>query len=486
MIPSKLYLAAAVKAIDAHYSKDSGLDSYALMKLAARSVLAEISTRLDGYSKALIVCGTGNNAGDGLLVATMLADRGWSVNVVLVGGSEKFSPASHRALTACKASQASFISPPDQIDAETLVVDALLGVGFRFPLRAEYRSLIRLINCSDGPVVALDLPSGLHPDSGLSDGVCIQATLTITFLVPKLGLYHGVGQANAGEIVLADLGVPDALIDQYSAESVQVLTSKPLPKRPASAHKGQFGHVLIIGGNNGFGGACLLATEAALRSGAGLVSVISQAVHRSSMLARCPEAMFSAADFNTNIEALLEKCHAVVIGPGLGQDEWARNLLNQVLRSSKPTVLDADALNLQAGTALPRSNVVLTPHPKEAARLLGQQDVSVDRLAVLSALQAVHPSVVVLKGAETLVGSESKVGINIYPNPGLATGGTGDVLAGMIGALVAQGHSLFDAASLGVAHHSQAGLMANQKFGEVGLLARDVIDEIPHSLAGNL
>jgi len=259
-----------------------------------------------------------------------------------------------------------------------------------------------------------------------------------------------------------------------------------LPKRPASAHKGQFGHVLIIGGNNGFGGACLLATEAALRSGAGLVSVISQAAHRSSMLARCPEAMFSAADFNTNIEALLEKCHAVVIGPGLGQDEWARNLLNQVLRSSKPTVLDADALNLQAGTALPKSNVVLTPHPKEAARLLGQQDVSEDRLAVLSALQAVHPSVVVLKGAETLVGSESKVGINIYPNPGLATGGTGDVLAGMIGALVAQGHSLFDAASLGVAHHSQAGLMANQKFGEVGLLARDVIDEIPHSLAGNL
>ena len=240
----------------------------------------------------------------------------------------------------------------------------------------------------------------------------------------------------------------------------------------------------MYAGNLGYGGACVLATEAALKSGVGLLSVVSREEHRTGLMVRCPEAMFVAADDKASIAGSLEKCDAVLIGPGLGQDGWARNVLRQVLASNRPLVVDADALNLVAEGPAPKAKMIMTPHPKEAARLLGQTKVESNRLQVLEALERRYQAVIVLKGAETLVASERDISINVWANPGMATGGMGDVLGGVIGALLAQGLPRYQAACLGVAHHSRAGLLAVERVGEVALLASDVTAEIGVSLAG--
>jgi NAD(P)H-hydrate epimerase len=365
-----------------------------------------------------------------------------------------------------------------------LVIDALLGVGFQPPMRRGYQSVITRVNASDAAVVAVDIPSGLDPDTGLVGEACMRATLTVTFLVDKLGLHQGAGPKVAGERVLASLGVPDELLTDFSPEAVHVLSAAPLPKRAATVHKGNFGHLLVVAGNLGYGGACVLATEAALKSGVGLLSVVSREEHRTGLMVRCPEAMFVAADDKASIAGLLEKCDAVLIGPGLGQDGWARNVLRQVLASNRPLVVDADALNLVAEGPAPKAKMIMTPHPKEAARLLGQTKVESNRLQVLEALERRYQAVIVLKGAETLVASETDISINVWANPGMATGGMGDVLGGVIGALLAQGLPRYQAACLGVAHHSKAGLLAVERVGEVALLASDVTAEIGVSLAG--
>ena len=484
MTSSKLYKASSVKAIDQKFSEDFGLTGFDLMKRAARAVVDEVVARYIASRRVLVLCGAGNNAGDGLLVATLLADRGWPVDVVLVTDTDKYSAAANKALQACRASQANFVDCPSTIDADVLVIDALLGVGFQSPMRRGYQSVITRVNASEAAVVAVDIPSGLDPDTGLVGEACMRATLTVTFLVDKLGLHQGAGPKVAGEQVLASLGVPDELLTDFSPEAVNVLSAAPLPKRAASVHKGNFGHLLVVAGNLGYGGACVLATEAALKSGVGLLSVVSREEHRTGLMVRCPEAMFVAADDKASIAGSLEKCDAVLIGPGLGQDGWARNVLRQVLASNRPLVVDADALNLVAEGPAPKAKMIMTPHPKEAARLLGQTKVESNRLQVLEALERRYQAVIVLKGAETLVASETDISINVWANPGMATGGMGDVLGGVIGALLAQGLPRYQAACLGVAHHSRAGLLAVERVGEVALLASDVTAEIGVSLAG--
>jgi NAD(P)H-hydrate epimerase len=484
MTASKLYPASVIKEIDRQYSQDYDISSFQLMTLAARRVVEVILTRYSDIKNAQVFCGSGNNAGDGFLIAAGLADRGWLVQVVLVGDTEKLSDASREAFAVCQNSQAIVQDFEGSVLAGAVLVDALLGLGIRGDVTSAYRSAIMAINAGSGPVVAVDLPSGLQPDSGDVGTACVRASITITFLARKVGLYSQDGPDYAGEIMLADLGLPEALLTKHAAKVLRVLDAPRLPARQNKAHKGHFGHLLVVGGNTGFGGAGLLASEAAVRSGAGLVSVVSREAHRSGFLARCPEVMFRGVTETDDITDLLDRVQAVVLGPGLGQDAWAQNLYRQVIAAGKPLVLDADGLNLLAQAPVPLLDCIMTPHPLEAARLLRRDQVDPDRLAVVGQLQSEYGAVVVLKGAATLVASNSGIAINVLGGPAMATAGMGDVLSGLLGALLAQGEPLSRAAELGVAHHGRAARMATAQQGEVGLLARDVVMQVGRSLSG--
>ena len=490
MMQLKLYPAEVIRSLDQRYRLEYDISGLKLMRKAARSVLDFIVTETPIAQHAQVFCGSGNNAGDGFLIAALLADRGWSVEVFVVGDPAKLSSDAAAAMSICRDSAAMMLGVDDledaslMINSDALIIDALLGLGVSGAVRPAYQSVIAAINAAGAKVIAVDVPSGLNPDTGVADVFCIRATTTVTFIARKIGLYSQDGSEVSGQIVFDDLGLPEPLIKSFDEAAVSTLVASPLPARSKRSHKGQFGRVLIVGGNLGMGGAPLLAAEAALRSGAGLVSVATRAEHLSGFLARCPELMVRAATDETDLTDAIDQASAIVIGPGLGQDDWALNLFHQVMACEKPLVIDTDGLNLVSRFGLAHQSTVMTPHPLEAARLLGQVGVDENRMGTLKALIDRYQSVAVLKGHGTLVGDKHRIALNGSGNPGMATAGMGDVLSGIIGSLLAQGFTLWDAATLGVAHHASAADSAALELGEAGLLASDVVAAIGRSLAG--
>jgi NAD(P)H-hydrate epimerase len=324
------------------------------------------------------------------------------------------------------------------------------------------------------------VPSGLHSDTGHAADIAVCAQLTVTFIANKMGLYTGAGPDYAGEVVLADLAVPATVVSRVEPlaelHAVADLQSLATPRLRA-AHKGSYGHVLVIGGDHGMAGAVRLAGEAALRSGAGLVTVATRAQHAAAISTGCPELICQGVENGQQLRTLMATASVIVIGPGLGQSGWARGLLAAVLESHLPVVADADALNLLAREPASRQHWILTPHPGEAARLLGQDTAAIqsDRLAAAVAINHRYGGVTVLKGAGTLVcDGEQHPMVCGAGNPGMATAGMGDVLSGVLGGLLAQGLAPLQAARAGVCVHACAGDHAAQD-GERGLLARDVI-----------
>jgi NAD(P)H-hydrate epimerase len=332
-------------------------------------------------------------------------------------------------------------------------------------------------------VLAIDIPSGLHADTGAVLGGAIKANRTVTFIGRKQGLYTGRAAEFTGAITFSDLGVPESVYRELPPPA-RLLTAAPLGvlavPRARAAHKGANGHVLVIGGDHGMNGAPRLAGEAALRSGAGLVSLATRTEHAASIAAACPELMSHGVGCARDLSRLLTRATVVAIGPGLGQSRWAQGLLARVLETSLPLVVDADALNLLSREPLRRDDWVLTPHPGEAGRLLNQQTALVqeNRYAAVRALAESYGGVVVLKGAGTLVGhAGTAVAVCAAGNPGMATGGMGDVLSGVIAGLIAQGLAPPQAAMAGVCLHARAGDRA-AAHGERGMTARDVIGEL--------
>tara|TARA_R110001583_G_scaffold90446_1_gene232352 strand:- start:15511 stop:16608 length:1098 start_codon:yes stop_codon:yes gene_type:complete len=348
--------------------------------------------------------------------------------------------------------------------------------------------MIAQCNRSGLPVLAVDLPSGLNATTGAAKGEAVQAAMTVTFIGRKAGLYTGQGAAVCGDVVFEALNVSVGVAD--SGESpIARLRRWPsvrdwLPVRPANAHKGRFGHVLVVAGDRGFGGAGLLAAEAAARSGAGLVSLATRPEHMTAALARCPSVMVHGLTHGSELPALLDAASVVVCGPGLGQSAWGQQMLQQVVESGKPRVLDADALNLLSSrVAMPFSNQILTPHPGEAARLLNclVPEIEADRMAAANKLQSLYGGVILLKGAGTIIASGTDaVDVAGGSNPGMATGGMGDVLSGIIGALYAQmKDSPLHAAVLGAVVHLEAACRASSDKGYMGLIPTDVIEALP-------
>jgi NAD(P)H-hydrate epimerase len=431
-----------------------------------------------------VVCGTGNNGGDGFLIADLAHKRGIETIVIQLGDPGKIRG---DALLARQQALANGVRMEPFSDAvvipDGVIVDAMLGTGLGGDVRGDYVAAVDRINASGVPVLAVDIPSGLCSDTGRVLGAAVQADLTVTFIGLKRGLFTLQAPDYTGAVQFSDLAVPPDVYEAVPADCCRLeleLLLERLPPRPATAHKGLYGTVLVVGGDYGMAGAASLAAEAALRCGAGLVRVATRPEHVAALVARTPEVMPQGVSSDDDFTPLLEAADVLVLGPGLGQSPWSRQLLRRALSSEKLAVLDADALNLLAGETLGECGLpgdrVLTPHPGEAARMLGcsTADVQADRFAAVRDLQRQYGGVVLLKGNGTLITAGEKILLSDYGNPGMASGGMGDVLSGVIGALLAQHLAPLEAAALGVCLHGAAADIAAEQ-GERGLVATDLM-----------
>jgi len=428
-----------------------------------------------------VLCGGGNNGGDGYLLACMAREAGMQAGVLAVA-----SPTQDDAGRACaewRAARGAILDVDAQLPEADIYVDALFGTGLTRPIEGVAAHLIEQVNASRRPVLALDLPSGIHADSGEALGVAVRAATTITFVAHKRGLFTGAAPDHAGELVLDKLGLPESLYAESTVDAHLLdmrRMARWLPPRARAAHKGDFGHVLAIGGDAGMGGAIRLTGEAALRIGAGLVSITTRPENVGAINAGRPELMAHAVKDALMLHPLLQRADVIALGPGLGHGDWSRMLWHSALATGRPAVIDADGLNLLAREAvhLP-THTVLTPHPGEAARLLACETAVIvrDRFAAARQLAQEYACVAVLKGAGTLIAHpQGEVAVCPWGNPGMASAGMGDVLTGIIAGLMAQGLPPWRAARLGVALHAQAGDAA-AKDGEAGVLASDLF---PH------
>lgn len=439
-----------------------------------------------------VFCGGGNNAGDGYVFARKAREAGFKVSLYALKPADKLPPPAREAAMATVAAGVASSRPPDKLPADVeIIVDALLGIGLREKIREPLSSIISIINNARLPTLALDLPSGLNADTGMIEGVCVKATLTITFIAPKLGLMTAEGPDHSGHVICNDLGLGDLLKEKEPAafhlNATYIRSIFPV-NRAKNSHKGKFGHVLIIGGGEGMPGAVLMAAQAAACTGAGLVTIAVHPQYAASSVSAIPEALVFPAEKPEDLEPLLQKATVCVIGPGLGESNWAKMLWRKVQRSSLPLIIDASALRMLAKDCqqethynefLNRHQWLLTPHPGEAASLLNTSthEIQSNRLAALLALQKKYGGYIVLKGVGSLISHEANSPPYLCSagNPGMATGGMGDVLSGILAALVAQGLSLSSASKLGVWIHATAGDEAAKRRGERGLLASDLM-----------
>ncbi|WP_347986201.1 NAD(P)H-hydrate dehydratase [Methylomonas sp. AM2-LC] len=481
----KLYKTAQIRQVERITSENFNISGQQMMHKAAQSAFTALHQRWQEPQQLVLFCGAGNNGGDGYVLARLALAVGYPVCVYSLTDASALhgdaATAYQDFITA--GGMVNTFHPAMTIPTNAIIIDALFGTGLNRPLSNEYIQLINTINASACPVLALDIPSGLQADTGCVLGAAVKADVTVTFIGLKTGLYTGEAADYIGHIVLADLDLPALLLEELTP-AASLLEKMPLPVRQRCAHKGHFGHVLLIGGNDGYTGAIRLAAEAALFSGAGLVSIATRASHSATLTLNRPEIMCHAAENHEQIQSLLQKASVVVIGPGLGQDSWAQTMLATVLEANKPTVIDADALNLLAKQPSQRQHWILTPHPGEAARLLNTSttEVSADRYAAVSAIQQRFGGVCLLKGAGTLLADAEQIRVGTTGNPGMASGGMGDVLSGVISGLLAQGLSLAQAAGLGVYVHGQAADRLAQRYGDRGLLASELFPEVRYCL----
>lgn len=485
-IPAQeVWRSAEARELDRLAIQVCGVPGYTLMTRAGEAAFRHGAERWPRARRWLVLCGAGNNAGDGFVVARLARQAGLQVEVsTLVEPSTLTGDAAQawRDYQAAGGRSAAF--NPAVLTSAELVVDALLGTGLARPVSGAFAHAIDAVNESGLPVLALDLPSGLDGDSGLTRGPAIRAELTVTFVARKAGLYLGNGPDHAGTVALEELGIPREAHRQLRLGSVPVMRifthddlRAMLPPREPTAHKGRFGHLLVMGGNEGMHGAVRLAAEAALRTGAGLVSVATRPANAPLVTLARPELMCTGLSAGEELAPLLARATIAACGPGLGQDEWAAKLLVAALDSGRPLVLDADALNCLARSPRHRDDWILTPHPGEAGRLLGVATAAIqaDRLAALGRLVERYGGTVVLKGRCTLVGQAGRVPWVIdRGNPGMATAGMGDVLTGIVAGLAAQTGALdADTAAAAAFVHAAAGDTAAAP-GQRGLLASDL------------
>lgn len=458
------------------------ISGLALMRRAAAAALASLRRHWPQASQIAIFCGAGNNGGDGFLLGVLAREAGLSVDMFAISDASTGDAALARAEWQAGGDIHPWHAQCDRGEAQVLV-DALFGIGLNRAIEGPAAELVSWINDDGRPVLALDVPSGLDADSGDCPGVAVRATVTVSFLAAKRGLHSGRAADHVGTLELATLGVPGHVIAATPADA-RLLIPSSLPRRARYANKGDNGHVLVVGGDHGMAGAIRIAGESALRGGAGLVSVATRAEHVSALNAGRPELMVHGVDGPQALQPMLERASVLAVGPGLGHAAWGHALWLTALDSRTPLVLDADGLNWLARE--PRRfdfPVVMTPHPGEAGRLLQRstREIEQDRFAAVREIARRYGAVVVLKGSGSLIAEpDGRLDVCPWGNAGMASGGMGDLLTGVIAAMLAQGCPAWQAACLGVGLHARAGDLAAAK-GERGLLASDLLQPL-HAL----
>jgi NAD(P)H-hydrate epimerase len=487
--PASIYSAAQVRALDEYEIEKRRVPGYTLMSRAAEAALRLLRARWPQARRVAVVCGAGNNGGDGYVLARLAQEVGLDTLVLAATPPDRLGGDARRAQEEWLAAGGrAHPFAADALPGSDVIVDGLLGSGFRPPLRPETLAVIRAVNAARRPVLALDIPSGVDADSGAVAEEAVRAELTLCFVGLKSGLFLGAGPEHAGVVLLDDLGVVAPAIPQFAPLMRRIDEAEiaaALPRRAREAHKGSSGRVLVVGGGAGMPGALRLAGIAALRAGAGLVTVAGHPDNLTAVTAAHPELIYLPSAAGGLPDEAIHAASVVAIGPGLGTGEWAQRLFAQFLRLARgPAVLDADALNLLAQERVRlRADWIITPHPGEAARLLGTTpaEVQADRLAAVRELHSKYGAVSVLKGAGTVVASGVEGAPELYicdrGNPGMATAGMGDVLTGVVAGLRAQMPDNAQAARVGVLVHALAGDSAAQG-GQRGLVASDVVEEL--------
>ncbi len=483
-LPVAVHTAAQVRALDRHASEDLQIPSYTLMTRAGEAALGALRSCWPSAQRIAIVCGPGNNGGDGYVLARLAREQRLEVAAIRLhepGGLKGDARRAHDDFLAAGGTVGAWHA--NCLREADVVVDAIFGVGLSRPVAGVAVEAIATINAC-AHVLALDIPSGLHADTGEILGDAVRAERTLTFLGLKLGFYLGEGPNCVGVAMFDSLDLESAALAFVAPAAVRIDEpdiARLLPRRRRTAHKGQQGSVLVIGGNIGMPGAARMAGEAALRAGAGLVTVATRSENVAAIVGARPELMCRGVASAEELAALIARADVLALGPGLGQDDWAQMMFETALAKDRRTIVDADALNLLAQSPRASAHWILTPHPGEAARLLNMTaaEVQRDRLGAAREIATRYAGVVALKGAGTLVVSDHHLpAICDRGNPGMASPGMGDVLTGIIAGIVAQSSDLAAAARVGVLVHALAGDMAARR-GELGLLATDLFAHIP-------
>ena len=487
LIQQALFDAKTVGELDRLACEKGNISPFELMRRAGDGVFAELLENFGRPDCIHVFCGAGNNGGDGYITASLAAHEKISVRIYELGNPERMSEETKQARQHCV--DANISCGPFDVGcnlSEGVIVDCLIGTGFIGTLSDEFSVAIECINSSLLPVIAADIPSGLDSDTGAVQDVAVKADLTVTFVAPKQGLFTGRGPALCGDIIYDSLEISTDILNQREP-SAELMSVDDLleyfPETEADVHKSQRGHCMVIGGDHGTGGASLLAAQSCLHLGAGLTSHATRPEHVSASLVRQPEIMACGVVSGQELEPLLDRPTVLVIGPGLGRSSWSEQMLQKAMSMDVPMVVDADALNIIAEgrvvTDVANRSWVMTPHSGEAARLLGVSvaEVEMDRFAAVRQLQQKYNAVILLKGAGTLICGDQTRPIQVCPygNPAMATAGMGDILSGVIGALIAQGMDVQTATELGCCIHSKAADVAVDELGHRGLVASDLM-----------
>ncbi|MDH3997810.1 MAG: NAD(P)H-hydrate dehydratase [Desulfuromonadales bacterium] len=506
----KVLTAQQMQAVDRRAIFEIGIPGVVLMENAGRGVVEAIMARYHAHQPmgAIVLAGKGNNGGDGYVVARLLQDRGWSVTTVVLAERSSIAGDAVVNLNALDKCGGEIVFAPDekslqnvlsQLSPTGVLVDALFGTGLSKAVMGHYAQAIAWLNQRCEPVVAVDIPSGVDASTGRLPGECVQAEVTITFAFPKIGQVSYPGAGLVGELVTVDIGIPTIVAEQAAAECElldDAIAASLLPQRDSDGHKGRFGHLLVVAGSTGKGGAAIMAAQSGLRGGAGLVTLACPQSVQPVLAGQLIEVMTAPLeDFGGEVslqayEAIVALCadkQALAIGPGIGLGDEPKALARRLLQDTTlPLVIDADGLSAIEGhleiLARRQGATVLTPHPGEMARLCGvtSEAVQQDRYTLARDFAVEHKVVLVLKGARTLIACpDGQVYVNPCGHAGMASGGMGDVLTGLVGSLLAQGLEAFNAAALAVYLHGFAADRLLGQFGDAGLLATDLMRELP-------
>lgn len=481
-LPNNLYTSEQTRELDRITIEEFEISGTVLMERAGTVAFDILKHHWPEAKTLCVVCGTGNNGGDGFVVARLAYEQGHQVEVLVVGDNNKITGdalAAKQRLEGCGVSTQVYGN--GKLPLADIIIDAVFGTGLKGAASGDAVHAINAINQHGTPILALDIPSGLLADTGNVLAEVVRADVTVSFIGLNQGLLTAQGPDCCGELLFDDLQIPSAVAHKVPTSVKRLnIPSSVFKKRARESHKGLFGHVLVIGGDIGMSGAARLACEAALRTGTGLVSLATRYAHASVINSARPEIMSYPAERENEIKSLIEKATVIAIGPGLGQSEWAATLFAIAINSEKPLIVDADALNLLAMEPHRRDNWILTPHPGEAARLLDLtiDEIQADRFTAVQQIAEKFGGAVILKGCGSLIHTQGTTYLCDKGNPGMASGGMGDVLTGIVASLLAQGFSLADSAKVGVHLHAAAGDAAAKGAGERGLLASDLMPAI--------